>query len=171
MAKILVNWFLSTFSFLTTTDIGKKTLVFIISLLPILELRGGLIAASLLKIDLISSIIITFIGTILPVPFILLFIKKVIEWMGKTKKLKKIAEWLNKKAEKNKPKIDKYGFWGLVLFVGIPLPGTGAWTGSLAAGLFEMDFKKSIFAVFIGCILASTIMALLSYGVLGSLIN
>ena len=171
MAETLVNWFISTFSFLTTSELGKSLLVFIISLLPILELRGGLIAASLLKLSIVRSFIITFIGTIIPVPFILLFIKKVIEWMGKTKKLKRIAEWLNEKAEKNKPKIDKYGFWGLVLFVGIPLPGTGAWTGSLVAGLFEMDFKKSLLAVFIGCLLASVIMMIVSYGVLGNLIG
>ena len=76
MAETLVNWFISTFSFLTTSEAGKSLLVFIISLLPILELRGGLIAASLLKLSLVKSFIITFIGTILPVPFILLFIKK-----------------------------------------------------------------------------------------------
>lgn len=171
MAETLVNWFISTFSFLTTSESGKGLLVFIISLLPILELRGGLIAASLLKIGMVRSFIITFIGTIIPVPFILLFIKKIIEWMGKTKKLKKISEWLNEKAEKNKHKIDKYGFWGLVLFVGIPLPGTGAWTGSLVAGLFEMDFKKSLLAVILGCLLASVIMMIISYGVLGNLIG
>ena len=91
--------------------------------------------------------------------------------MGKTKRFKKIADWLNEKAEKNKHKIDKYGFWGLVLFVGIPLPGTGAWTGSLVAGLFEMDFKKSLLAVFIGCLLASVIMMIFSYGVLGNIIG
>ena len=91
MAETLVNWFISTFDFLITSELGKSLLVFIISLLPILELRGGLIAASILKLGIAKSFIITFIGTILPVPFILLFIKKVIEWMGKTKKLKKIA--------------------------------------------------------------------------------
>ena len=91
--------------------------------------------------------------------------------MGTTKKLKGIAEWLNKKAEKNKPKIDKYGFWGLVLFVGIPLPGTGAWTGSLVAGLFEMDRKKSLLAVIIGSLLASVIMMIFSFGVLGKILT
>ena len=171
MAETLVNWFISTFSFLTTSELGKSVLVFVISLLPILELRGGLLAASLLKLGIVKSFIITLIGTMIPVPFILLFIKKVIEWMGKTKKFKKIADWLNEKAEKNKPKIDKYGFWGLVLFVGIPLPGTGAWTGSLVAGLFEMNFKKSLLAVVLGCLLASVIMMIISYGVLGNLIG
>jgi uncharacterized membrane protein len=91
--------------------------------------------------------------------------------MGTTKKLKGISEWLNKKAEKNKPKIDKYGFWGLVLFVGIPLPGTGAWTGSLVAGLFEMDRKKSLLAVMIGSLLASVIMMIFSFGVLGNILT
>lgn len=171
MVESIVGWIVGTFSSFTSMAFGKEILVFFISLMPILELRGGLIAASLLKLELLPSFIITLVGTLLPVPFILWFIKKVIEWMGTTKKLKGVAEWLNKKAEKNKPKIDKYGFWGLVLFVGIPLPGTGAWTGSLVAGLFEMDRKKSLLAVIIGSLLASIIMMIFSFGVLGSILT
>ena len=171
MVESIVGWIIGTFSSFTSMAFGKEILVFIISLMPILELRGGLIAASLLKLGLLPSFIITLVGTLLPVPFILWFIKKVIDWMGTTKKLKGISEWLNKKAEKNKPKIDKYGFWGLVLFVGIPLPGTGAWTGSLVAGLFEMDRKKSLLAVMIGSLLASVIMMIFSFGVLGNILT
>ena len=114
MVESIVGWIIETFSNFTSMAFGKEILVFLISLMPILELRGGLIAASLLKLELLPSFIITLVGTLLPVPFILWFIKKIIDWMGTTKKLKGIAEWLNKKAEKNKPKIDKYGFWGLV---------------------------------------------------------
>jgi uncharacterized membrane protein len=170
MVESIVGWIVNAFSGLSSIAFGKEILVFIISLMPILELRGGLIAASLLKLNLLPSFIITYIGTILPIPFILWFIKSIIDWMGKTKKFKGIAEWLNKKAEKNKPKIDKYGFWGLVLFVGIPLPGTGAWTGSLVAALFEMDRKKSFLAAALGILMASIIMMILSFGLLKGII-
>ena len=84
----------------------------------------------------------------------------------KRKKLKKIALWLDKKVEKNRSKIEKYGFWGLVLFVGIPLPGTGAWTGCLVASVLEMDKKKSFLAAMIGVIMASIIMMIISFGLL-----
>lgn len=171
MVESIVGCIVEKFSSFTSMALGKEILVFVISLMPILELRGGLIAASLLKLGLLKSFIITLIGTLLPVPFILWFIKKIIDWMGNTKRFKGIAEWLNKKAEKNKPKIDKYGFWGLVLFVGIPLPGTGAWTGSLVAGLFEMDRKKSLLAVAIGSLIASIIMMIFSFGVLRTILT
>ena len=170
MVEKLVNLIIGSFAGLTSLKFGKEILVFIISLMPLLELRGGLIAASLLKLNLLPSFIITLVGTLIPVPFILWFIKKIIDWMANTKRLSKIAKWLNEKAEKNKPKIDKYGFWGLVLFVGIPIPGTGAWTGSLVAGLFEMDRKKSFLAVCIGALLASVIMMIVSFGVIGKIV-
>ena len=85
--------------------------------------------------------------------------------------INKVALWLDKKAKKNHDKIEKYGYWGLVLFVGIPLPGTGAWTGCLAASVFEMDRKKSFFATMAGILIASIIMMILSYGILGNLIK
>ena len=91
--------------------------------------------------------------------------------MKTRKKLKKIALWLDKKVEKNKGKIEKFGFWGLVLFVGIPLPGTGAWTGCLVASVLEMDKKKSFIAAMIGVLMASIIMMILSFGVLRGIIN
>ena len=82
-----------------------------------------------------------------------------------------VAEWLIRKAEKNKPKIDRYGFLGLMLFVGIPLPGTGAWTGSLVASLFDMDLKKASISILLGIFLAAVIMTVFSYGLLGNLIS
>ena len=150
---------------------GKELIVFIVSLMPILELRGGLLAASpaLLNLEPIKAYIISIIGNIIPVPFILLFINKILNWMSnsKVKFFNKVAKWLDKKARKNKTKIEKYGYFGLVLFVGIPLPGTGAWTGCLAASVLEMDRKKSFFAVMLGILMASVIMMLISYGILG----
>ena len=83
----------------------------------------------------------------------------------------RLADWLEAKAAKNKPKIDKYGFWGLMLFVGIPLPGTGAWTGSLVASVFDMDMKKASLSILLGVFLAAVIMSLVSYGVLGSFLS
>lgn len=150
---------------------SKETIVFIISLLPVLELRGGLIAAALLKLNFAKAVIISVVGNILPIPFILLFLNKIFAFMEKWSITKKVAMFFKNMAVKNKPKIDKYGFWGLVLFVGIPLPGTGAWTGSLVAAVFHMDIKKSICAIFLGIILALIIMSLLSYGVIANVIK
>lgn len=169
----LIDWFINLFRGLVALKYGKELIVFIISLMPILELRGGLIAASLLGVNPIVGYIVSIIGNILPVPFILLFINKVLEWMGnsKIKMFRKVSKWLDKKARKNKSKIEKYGYLGLILFVGIPLPGTGAWTGCLAASVLEMNRKKSFISVMIGVFMASIIMMILSYGVLGNLIN
>ena len=152
-------------------SISKEAIVFIISLMPILELRGGLIAAAILGLEYSKAVVICIVGNILPIPFVLLLLKKVFKIMEKFKPTRKVVEWLNKKAVANKPKIDKYGFWGLVLFVGIPLPGTGAWTGSLVASVFEMGFVKSIIAILLGILLAFIIMSIVSYGVIGNLIR
>ena len=170
MSEKIVNWFLGVFGGLTAFAFGKELLVFIISLLPILELRGGLLAASLLGLNPLPSYIITMVGNLLPIPFILWFITKILDWMRKTKHLSKIANWLDKKVEKHKSSIEKFGFLGLVLFVGIPLPGTGAWTGSLIASVLEMDRKKSFIAIIIGIIMASIIMMAISFGLLRSII-
>ena len=160
--------------FITTSllnKISKEAIVFIISIMPLLELRGGLIAASILKVPYIRAAIFVMIGNILPIPFVLLLIEKILLIMEKWSLTKKFAIFLRHKAEKNKPKIDKYGFLGLALFVGIPLPGTGAWTGSLVAALFHMDYKKSLISIFLGIIMAFIIMSIISYGVIFNLIH
>lgn len=151
--------------------LGKEVIVFIISLFPILELRGGLLAASIMNVPFTNAVIASVIGNILPIPFILLLLEHILVLMEKWKPTKKIALWLKKKAEKHKDAIDRYGFWGLVLFVGIPLPGTGAWTGSLVASVFHMDKKKSFIAILLGIILALVIMSIVSYGVIGNIIR
>lgn len=170
MSEKLVNSIIGAFSGLASATLGKEILVFVISILPILELRGGLLAASLLGLDPIPSYIITMFGNILPIPFILWFINKILDWMRNSKHFNKIASWLDKKVEKHKSSIEKYGFWGLVLFVGIPLPGTGAWTGSLIAAVLEMDKKKSFLAILLGVVMASIIMMLISFGVIRAFI-
>ena len=170
MEKI-VKGFLGLFGGLTTTVLGKRMFVFIISLMPILELRGGLLAARIIDLDPVSSYIVAVIGNVIPIPFILWFMGAILKWMKKRKRLKKVANWIDKKVEKNREKIERFGFWGLVLFVGIPLPGTGAWTGCLVASVLEMDKKKSFIAAMIGVFMASLIMMIISFGFLGSLLN
>ena len=170
MLEKLVNGIVSVLGSLVSIPFMKEIIVFIISMCPILELRGGLIAASLLDMNPIISYIICMIGNILPIPFILWFINRILEWMRNSKKLNKIALWLDKKVEKHKGQIEKFGYLGLVLFVGIPLPGTGAWTGCLVAGVLGMDKKKSLLASILGVFIASIIMMILSFGLLSKLI-
>lgn len=170
MSEKIIDAIINAFSGLTSMTYGKELIVFVISLLPILELRGGLLAAVALGLDPLPSYIISIIGNIIPIPFILLFITKILDWMRKSKKFKKIALWLDKKVEKNKSKIEKYGYVGLTLFVGIPLPGTGAWTGTLIAAVLEMDRKKSLLSIFLGVLMASIIMMIVSFGLLKSVL-
>ena len=167
MTEALVEFFLNIFGGITGSELGKSVTVFIVSLLPIIELRGGMIAAALLKVSLVKGFIICFLGNILPVPFIIWFIRKILDWMRNVKAFSKIVKWLDKKVVDKKGQIEKFGFWGLVAFVGIPLPGTGAWTGSLIAAMLNMDKKKAFLACTIGVLLAGVIMAIFSYGVLG----
>lgn len=149
-------------------SVGKEAIVFLISMIPILELRGALLVAGpLLGVPLTRAIPLSIIGNIIPVPFILLLITPVFCFMKGTKTLKPLVDKLEAKAMSKSDKIEKYEFWGLVLFVGIPLPGTGAWTGSLIAALLGIKFKKAFPAVIIGILMATVIMTFISYGLLG----
>lgn len=151
--------------------VSKEIVVFIISMIPILELRGGLIVSQLLQIPITTAIPICIIGNIIPIPFILLFIKQIFKWMKKIKLFRGLIEKLENRAMSKSDNIKKYEFWGLVLFVGIPLPGTGAWTGSLIAALLEVDFKKAVLAELLGIAIATVIMSFVSYGLLGALVG
>lgn len=151
--------------------VSKEIVVFIISMIPILELRGGLIVASLLKVPITTAIPLCIIGNIIPIPFILLFIKQVFKWLKKIKIFRGLIEKLENRAMSKSDNIKKYEFWGLVLFVGIPLPGTGAWTGSLIAALLDVDFKKAVLAELLGIAIATVIMSIVSYGLLGALLH
>ena len=172
MSEKLVGAMIGAFGGLTAIKYGREILVFIISLMPILELRGGILAAALLNLDPLPGYVISIIGNVLPVPFILFLIIKVLAWMKNSKVnfFNKIANWLDEKVEKNKGQIEKYGYWGLLLFVGIPLPGTGAWTGTLIAAVLNLDKKKTFITVLGGILMASIIMMFLSYGLLANLI-
>ena len=163
----LLTWFMEALN----GKVSKELIVFIISMVPILELRGGLVAAFVMQIDSVRAIWYCVVGNIIPVPFILLLITPVFNWLKKTKTFRPLVEKLESRAMGKSEQIEKYQFWGLVLFVGIPLPGTGAWTGSLIASLLGVKFKKAFPAVILGIIMATVIMSVFSYGLLGALIH
>lgn len=158
MVEELTNWLTSAMS-----GLPEELIIFVISMIPILELRGGIVAASLLGVPITTAIPICIIGNIIPIPFILLFITKIFELMKKTKLFRPMVEKLESKAMGKSDKIKKYEFLGLLLFVGIPLPGTGAWTGSLIAALLRIKNKKAVPAIFCGLLMATAIMCIVSY--------
>ena len=162
----LVKTFLSLFSGITATLTGKYILIFIISLLPILELRGGLVAASLLDLPMWTSLIVCLTANIIIIPFVLFLMESIIKLLSHISIFKKIFDWWQKKALKKKNLIEKYGYIGIMLFVAVPLPGSGAWTGCLLAVLLQLDKKKSFVASLLGVIIAAAIMLIFSYGIL-----
>lgn len=161
----IATWFASTLG----QHVSAQVVIFITSLIPILECRGGLIVASLLKVNIWQAIPICVIGNIIPIPFILFFIKKIFAWLKRFSFARSFVEKLEKRAMNKSDGMNHGEFLGLLLFVGIPLPGTGAWTGSLIASLLEMDIKKASIAIFLGVLLATLIVSTLSYGLLGAL--
>lgn len=169
MTGTLAETLVKAFSGLTSLKYGRELIVFIISLMPILELRGGLIAAALLGLDGLKSFIICFIGNIIPIPFILWLITPIFDYLKKTKLFKGLVEKLEKKAMSKKDKIERLQYIGLFLFVGIPLPGTGAWTGCLIAALLNMNKKKAMLSAIAGVVMAGIIMMIISYGILAKI--
>ena len=165
--ETLVHWFSQNLS----QYISPEGAVFLISMIPLLELRGGLLAASLLKISAAKAIPLCIVGNIIPIPVILLFIKQIFKVLKKTKIFRGLIIKLEDRAMRKSDQVKKYEFWGLMLFVGIPLPGTGAWTGSLIASLLEIDIKKSSLAILCGIIMATVIMYIVSYGLVGNLVH
>ena len=158
IVQSLVNFFNGTIP-------GELT-VFLLSMMPIVELRGGILASKLLGLEMIPAFFICLVGTLLPVPFILLFINKIFDWMRNTRFVK-LVDRMEEKGRSKFERINRYKTVGLIIFVAIPLPGTGAWTGSLAAALMKMPFKTALASVAVGTLLADILMCLLSYGVLG----
>lgn len=144
----------------------KYLWVFFVSMVPLVELRGSIIISRGLQLPVLSSYIVAIIGNMLPVPVIYLFARKVLVWGADKPVIGKFFSWCLEKGEKGGKKLqEKAGrglFIALLLFVGIPLPGTGAWTGTLAASILDMDFKSTIIAVMLGVLLAGIIMMVLS---------
>ena len=159
MTEAIKNFFLES--------VGKELCVFFCSMLPIIELRGAIPIGAAMGLPWYWTYLISVVGNMIPVPFILLLIKKIIKWMSnsKVKFFNKIANFLLKKVEKHREKIEKYSFWGLTIFVGIPLPMTGAWTGSLVAAMIDVKFWKAMLSAFIGVLISGAIMTVISYGI------
>ena len=170
----MVDGILSFFS-----KLPKELYVFVISMLPIIELRGSIPVGAAIDLPFYINYPLSVVGNLLPVPFILLFIPKFLDFLARFKVFRPMVNWLRKKAEKNKgkvlvdsqcdennkPKMSKRIFVALMLFVAIPLPGTGAWTGSLVASLFDLPKKQSLLATTLGVLLSGVVMSLASYGV------
>lgn len=151
----------------------KYAWVFLVSMVPLVELRGAIPISQGLGLPILPSYIVAVVGNMVPVPIIYLFARKVLEWGADKPLIGKFFSWCLEKGEKGGKKLQaKAGrglFLALLLFVGIPLPGTGAWTGTLAASILDMDFKSSVWAVMLGVLLAGIIMGIASMGVFGAL--
>lgn len=145
--------------------VPEELVAFVISLLPVLECRGGMIASRLMEIPFIKAFLICYLGNMLPIPFIILFIRKIFEYLRRFSFFSKIIEKLEAKTDKNKDKVLKYESWGLLLFVAIPLPGTGGWTGALMAALLDIRFKRALPIIALGVLIAGFIMSGLTYGI------
>ena len=151
--------------------LGARFAVLLCSMLPILELRGGIPLGMALGLPWWQSFLFAVIGNMLPVPLILVFVGRVIAWMSRSKVefFRKFGTWLFKKAKKNRERIEKYSFFGICLFVAVPLPATGAWTGSLVAACIGMRFWKALLSTLIGVLIAATTVTLICYGALAAL--
>ena len=152
------NFFLET--------VGEELCVFFCSMIPIIELRGAVPMGAVFGMPWWLTYLLAIAGNMLPVPIILLCIKAVITWMTKSrvKFFNKIAGFLNRRVEKKRAQIEKYSFWGVCFFVAVPLPVTGAWTGSLVAAMIDMKFWKAFLSCLFGVMIAGVVMTLISYG-------
>lgn len=167
MTEKVAKFMVGLFGGLGGALVGKYVTIFLISMMPILELRGGLIAAKLLDLPAMESFIVCFIANILPIPIIVWLIEPIFKFLRRWNFFDKIISWCEKKAHSKKEQIENLKYIGLFLFVGIPLPGTGAWMGCLIAALLGMEKKKTAIAAVAGVVLAGIIMLIFSYGILG----
>ena len=140
-------------------------LTFLVAMVPVVELRGAIPFGVVRGLNLWTAIIASMLGNLIPVPFIILFIRKIFAWMrAHIPKLDGLVLRMEKKAEKNRAAVEKYAFWGLVILVAIPLPGTGAWTGALVAAMMEIRLKRAFPAIAIGVAIAGVIVSVITYG-------
>lgn len=140
-------------------------LTFLVAMVPVVELRGAIPFGVVRGLNLWTAIIASVLGNLVPVPFIILFIRRIFAWMrAHMPKLDGLVTRMEKKAEKNRAAVEKYAFWGLAILVAIPLPGTGAWTGALVAAMMEMRLKRAFPAIVIGVVIAGVIVSIVTYG-------
>lgn len=165
MAEAIERFFLET--------VGRELCVFFCSMLPIIECRGAVPLGWGLGMPWWQTALFSIAGNLLPVPFILLFIRGLLKWMRgcRFKFFNKVAAWLDCKIEKHKGTIEKYSYWGVMIFVAVPLPGTGAWTGTMIASVLGLEPKKSFLAAIGGVLIATAIMTVGAYGGLGLILG
>ncbi len=152
-------------------DMANYVYVFLISMLPVVELRGSIPVAYALGLDIVPSYIVSVIGNLIPVPFILLLITPLCNLLKKTKALRWFPIWIEKKVAKNEAKVTKYKNVGLYLFVAIPIPGTGAWTGALVASFIGYKFRDALFSIILGVLTAGIIMTAISFGLIDFIVG
>lgn len=163
MGNQIVTWITGIFG----AEAGKLIGVFIISMLPVIELRGAIPVAFALGVNWWTAFVIAVVGNTLPIPFILLFLESVFKFMKKHNIFGKWVEKLEATAMSKNEKVEKYKFWGLALFVGIPLPGTGGWTGALIASVMKMDKQRAFASIFVGILGAAIVVTAATYGLVG----
>ena len=161
---------IDTIKFFLTERLGAHFGVLICSMLPIVELRGAIPLGAWLEMPWWQNYLLSVVGNMLPVPFVLLFVNRLIGRMSRSrvKFFNRVGNWLENKAQKNRERIEKYSFFGVCLFVAVPLPVTGAWTGSLVAASIGMKWWKALLSCLIGVMIAGVIMTLASYGVVAA---
>ncbi len=148
------------------TEAGKVLLTMLISMLPVVELRGGLPAGVAMGLPIPTAYIAALVGNMLPVPFIILFIRPLFQWLRvHVPKLGGFASQLEQRAQEKSVDVARFQLWGLLIFVAIPLPGTGAWTGALIAAVMDMRLRRAVPAIFAGVVIAGLIITVLTYGV------
>ena len=148
------------------TTAGNLLMTFIISMVPVIELREAIPLGVYNGLDVWTALVVAIIGNLVPVPFIIIFIRKIFKWMQeKSEKLAVLVRKFEEKADKKKEQVLKYEFWGLMVLVAVPLPGTGAWTGALVAAMLDMQLKRAMPAITVGVIVAGIIVTTATYGV------
>lgn len=154
------------FDWLLKSAWGRAFYIFVVSMLPVLELRGGIILAASPLIDMpwLEAYIICVIGNMIPVPFIILFIRKFLEWLKNNAKIGAYVERFENKIAKKADIVTKYEIFGLLFFVAVPFPGTGAWTGAAIAAFLNMKLKRAVPTILLGVMIAGVIMCAASYG-------
>ncbi len=150
---------------MATTFIGKIIITFFMSMVPVIELRGALPSGVAMGLSPWVAFAVSVVGNMVPVPFIILFIRKILDWMKRYDSFRRVAEKLEAKAKKHEDKIVRYEALGLFILVAIPLPGTGAWTGSLVAAIFDLRLKNAVPVILAGVITAGLIVLFITYGV------
>ena len=163
MAESIAQFFIENLG----GKVSSEIIAFIISMFPVLELRGGLIAAKLMDIEFVKAFIICFLGNLLPIPFILFFIRRIFNWLKRFQKVNVLIDKLEARSIRKAGNVKKYRLFGLFLFVAIPLPGTGAWTGALIADLLDIRVRHSFPTIAAGVLCAGGIMSLLTYAIPG----